>query len=442
MIEKKIQLPIKNFPSQQSIFDAPQRFKIVVKGRRFGLTKGAANNFIEEAIDGKFLRGLWVDTVNSNIDRYVERYFLPHLMKLPKGYWDWRKQAKVLEINNSYIDFRSADNPETLEGFGYDKFFLNEAGIILKNEYLYHNAIKPMLWDYSASGVIGGTPKGIGLFNTLALRGQDPKQTDYAYFHFTSFDNPYLNGEELAKDIANMPSDVVRQEVYAEFIDNNGIVFKNIDTNATARPQKPSPGGQYLMGVDLAKYEDFTVIIVVDTQTNEEVYRDRFNKLDWPYQKAKIASISGFYNNARVYLDSTGLGDPIADDLSRAGVLIEPIKFTNELKKQMVEKLKLWFEMGFYKFIPNKDCDIELKSFSCEVLPSGKLRYAAPDGFHDDEVMAKCLVVWGLYDRIPERKLREPTIIERAKARAIRNYERMYSDEADEIEIIDDDSMD
>ena len=91
-----ISLAIKNFPAQQSIFDSKARFKIVAKGRRFGLTKGAANDFILQALEGKFKRGLWVDTVNANIERYVERYFLPYLYKLPRHLWNWRKQAKVL----------------------------------------------------------------------------------------------------------------------------------------------------------------------------------------------------------------------------------------------------------------------------------------------------------------------------------------------------------
>ena len=38
-------------------------------------------------------------------------------------------------------DFRSVDRPENIEGFGYDKAFLNEAGIILRDEYLWYNAI-------------------------------------------------------------------------------------------------------------------------------------------------------------------------------------------------------------------------------------------------------------------------------------------------------------
>ena len=78
-----IDLEIKNFDKQQSIFDSPAKYKIVSKGRRFGLTKGAANDFIQSAIKGTFTKGLWVDTVNSNIERYVDRYFVPKLSKLP-----------------------------------------------------------------------------------------------------------------------------------------------------------------------------------------------------------------------------------------------------------------------------------------------------------------------------------------------------------------------
>ena len=65
--QKPVRLNIQNFPKQQSIFESKARYKIVVKGRRFGLTRGAANNFIQEALEGKFQRGLWVDVVNGNI---------------------------------------------------------------------------------------------------------------------------------------------------------------------------------------------------------------------------------------------------------------------------------------------------------------------------------------------------------------------------------------
>jgi len=44
------------------------------------------------------------------------------------------------------------------------------------------------------------------------------------------------------------------------------------------------------MGVDLAKYEDYTVIIVLDVTEEpfKMVYFNRFNKMDWQYVVDKI----------------------------------------------------------------------------------------------------------------------------------------------------------
>jgi hypothetical protein len=417
-----VELAIKNFDKQEEIFNSPARFKIAVKGRRFGLTRGAAHDFIREALEGKFKQGLWVDTVNSNIDRYVERYFIPHLKKLPENMWNWGKQAKVLKIYNSYVDFRSADRPETLEGFGYDKAFLNEAGIILKNEYLWHNAIRPMLWEFRPRTVIGGTPKGRGLFYELNQRGLDPTQEDYQSFHFTSFDNPYLDDQLLADEIKSMPEHVVKQEIYAQFIDDNGVVFRGINSITTAKPEKPRSGAIYVMGVDLAKVEDFTVIAVYDRETNKQVYQERIQKLEWPYQKTKIKGIAKHYNNALVMLDATGLGDPIADDLIRDGVGVEPVKLTNESKKQIVEKMAVWIEQGKFEVLPISETIDEFNNFTYDVTSSGRIRYAAPVGFHDDIVMAHGLAVWSLQPIIlKKRPPKQPSLIQVAYARS-KNY--------------------
>src|SRR3989304_4820289 len=137
MENQEIELPIKNFPKQQSIFDSQSKYAIAVKGRRFGLTKGAANDFIKCAIEKKFSKGLWVDTVNSNIDKYIERYFIPHLNKLPKRVWNWRKQAKMIVINGAYIDLRPSRFPEPIQGLCYCPGLCRKLDIFLKNEYLW-----------------------------------------------------------------------------------------------------------------------------------------------------------------------------------------------------------------------------------------------------------------------------------------------------------------
>lgn len=406
-MDARIQLPIKNFEAQERIFSSDYRFVIVPKGRRFGATRGAANNFIREALSNRFQRGLWGDTVNSNIERYVERYFLPALTKLPQSMWHWRKQQKVLRIRDAYIDFRSADTPENWEGFDYDKAFLNEAGIILKNEYLWNNAIKPMLWDKNARVVVAGTPKGQGIFQQLYLRGLDPLQKNYKSFKFSSFDNPYVPHDLVMEDIKSMPERVVRQEIYAEFLDDNGVVFRGVRQIATLEPQEPVQGHLYVMGVDLAKVQDFTVISVYDRTNNHQVYQMRFNKLEWPYQKERIKEVCLKYNRALIMIDATGLGDPIADDLAREGLPVEPFKLTNESKKQIIEKLANWIELLNIKMLQLEETVNEFNSFTYDITSKGRVSYNAPTGFNDDIVVSHALAIWSLQPLYKEKQKKE-----------------------------------
>ena len=435
-----IELPIKNFPKQQEIFDSKSRYTIVAKGRRFGLTKGSANDFIRCALEGTFTKGLWVDTVNTNIDKYIERYFIPHLNKLPRNIWTWRKQAKMIVINGAYIDFRSADTPETMEGFGYDKAFLNEAGIILKDEYLWNNAIMPMFWDYpQAKVVIGGTPKGKGKFFELYQRGLDQDQKNYKSFHFTSFDSPFDHiHKAIREDMSSMPDRVVEQEIYAKFLEDTGVVFRNYMDVMDAIPSKPQVGHRYIMGVDLAKVEDFTVIAVYDTFNNRQVYQARFNKIDWGMQKARIAETAKHFNDglspranaASVVIDATGLGDPIVDDLARMGLPVDPIKFTNDQKRQMIEKFVNWIELKRVHMLPIQETKVELSNFTYDISEAtDRVRYEAPVGFHDDIVIAHALAVWRL--NIKEKQLQ---VIPKTRIRL--SYEKQLKEKYDEgIEI-------
>lgn len=410
---------MKNFEAQEKIFNSPTRFKIVAKGRRFGLTKGAANNFIQKALKKEFKQGLWVDTINSNIDRYLERYFIPSLNKLPKGSWQWRKQAKILNILDSFVDFRSADNPESLEGFGYDEVFLNEAGIILNDQYLWENAIKPMLWEFKPSTVVGGTPKGMNTFHELALRGQDPNQTDYQFFHFTSFDNPFLDQEALRADMLSMPERVIKQEIYAEFLEDTGVVFRGTKDIAIATPKKPESGHLYVLGLDLAKVQDYTVLAVYDRSTNCQVYQDRFKTLEWPFQKKKIIEIATHYNHALIVPDATGIGDPIVDDLLRAGMAVEPLKLTNETKKEIIEKLSIYIEQKKINILNIPETLAEFNSFTYDITNSGRISYNAPAGFHDDIVIAHALAVWSLNPLYPRVETQPVSLIRQEYLKAI-----------------------
>ena len=426
-----IELPIRNFKKQQSIFDHPSRFKIVVKGRRFGLTQGAANDFMLSALQHKFKQGLWVDVISANIERYVERYFLPKLKLLPQSMWHWRKQQKILEIAESYIDFRSADRPENMEGFGYDKAFLNEAGIILKDEYLWDYAIKPMFWDYPGQVVIGGTPKGKGIYFKLYNLGLNPDNQMYHSFHFTSFDSPFKHIHEAIKaDMSTMPERVIKQEILAEFLEDTGVVFMGVQAIATAEPKEPYLTHNYIIGCDLARVQDYTVLAVYDKGNNRQVYQARFNKIDWGMQKNRIAETSKHFNNAPVIIDATGLGDPIVEDLARMGIPVNPFKFTNDSKRQIIEKLSAWIQTKKIRIINLPETISELESFTYDISErTGKTHYEAPVGIHDDIVMAHALAVWELIPVQLGESDQEPSRIHKEYARRLADYNLENSDE-------------
>lgn len=396
-----IQLPIQNFAKQQLIFDSTARINLIKKGRRFGFTKGAANNTVKIGLTGKKKKGLWVDTVNSNIERYVERYFIPSLRKLPTGMWKWQKQQKVLHIRDFYMDFRSVDNPENIEGFDYDYLILNEAGIILKDPYLWENAIRPMMWERSCQAFIGGTPKlGCRVFEELYQRGLVKDQDEFKSFSFSSFDNPFIPHDIIRQDMETMSERGIQQEVYGEFLDDTGVVFRGVKAIAVLDPKadcEPIYGHMYVMGVDVAKLMDYTVIAVYDRTTNRQVFQMRFKDLEWPVIRQRVVQVSRKYNNALIYLDSTGVGEPLYDDLTRLNVPVEGFHFTNEFKKQMIEKLSTFIELQYLRMLNIDDTINELNTFTYDYSEkTNRVIYGAPVGMHDDIVIAHSLAVWGL----------------------------------------------
>lgn len=223
-----VTLPVTYHANQSKIFfESKARYKVVAKGRRWGYTRGLANFSIEQMLDG-VSPILWVDTVNSNLDRYISRYFMPVLRHLPRDMWQYRQQRKELVINGSVMDLRSADRPENLEGFGYQLILLNEAGIILKDRYLWENAIRPMAMDYKANIIIGGTPKGKRhkgekhLFYELYERAQKNESGEWQAFNFSSYTNPFIAKSEIDELVRETSAAVRKQEIFGEFTDSQG----------------------------------------------------------------------------------------------------------------------------------------------------------------------------------------------------------------------------
>jgi glucose dehydrogenase len=88
-------------------------------------------------------------------------------------------------------------------------------------------------------------------------------------------------------------------------------------------------------------------------------------------------------------VDSTGVGDPVLEELQAGSKWFEGFKFSSQSKQQIMEGLAVAIQREEIAF-PDGPIRHELELFEYEYTRTG-VRYSAPDGFHDDLVCALAL---------------------------------------------------
>lgn len=307
-----------------------------------------------------------------------------------------RSAHTITLIGDREIQFKSADGTDSMRGEAVSVAWVDEGSQI--NEDRWTLEIRPSLMDTHGRAIFTGTPKGKNWYFQLYTRGQDQAQTDYKSWSFSSYTNPYLDPKEIDEFKRDMPELAFRQEILGEFLDEVGSVFRNVKDCIKGSLAPPTPQGRYVVGCDLAKHEDFTVLCVL-SHDGQLVHFDRFSQLDWVFQSKRIHDICVRYNGARLLIDSTGVGDPIYDQLRRLNMSVEGYKFTNASKKDLVENLSLAIDNKAISFPNIPELINELGLFGYKINPAGVTTYGAPEGYHDDCVIALALATWQISNK-------------------------------------------
>jgi hypothetical protein len=393
--ENIIELNYKPHPKQEEFHRSNARWRILNCGRRWGKTECAVAEGARLSFKEPKQRG-WIVAPTFPLSREDDRVLKEIIpAKLIKD--ELKSERKFILINGSEIELKSADNEAALRGAGLNWCILDEASRIKEESW---NALRPALSDKQGRGIFISTPKGKNWYYRLFLKGKDGLDK-YQSWHFPSNTNPYFPQEEWEEAKETYPADWFSQEYEAEFLEDVAAVFRDIDGKIKGELEEPQAGKKYYCGVDVAKYQDFTVIIVLD-QSKHLCYFERFNRLNWDIQKIKIANVFKKYNAAG-FMDSTGVGDPIFEDLvSQLPYQIYSFKFTNESKMNLITSLQVAFEKGEVTFPRIPVLIDELGAFEYEMLSSGKFRYQAPEGYHDDCVISLALANWGVEHLITE----------------------------------------
>jgi len=86
----------------------------------------------------------------------------------------------------------------------------------------------------------------------------------------------------------------------------------------------------------------------------------------------------------------------LIEQLQRDGLPIQPFLTTNASKAQAIDALALAFERGEIRILDEPVLINELQAYESTRLPSGLTRYSAPEGMHDDTVMALSMAWHGI----------------------------------------------
>ena len=415
--DKKLQDRIKWYPhiGQQKVLAVDEREIMVVAGRRWGKSAVSGYIIVKTFLDKllQIKRGeidsvkIWIVAPTYELANKVFEYVLKFLLAYDKKFGQFvqsRPTPAVMVSESIWIQCKSTTEPMGLLGEELDLQVVDEAALI--PEQIYHQYLKPTTLSRKGRVVYIGTPRGKGWFESKYYYLKEKG----AAFTFKSTDGVSIAPEELEEVRKNTPILLFKQEYEAEFVSEAGIVFRNVSEVTVPSLQllrDSQPGHRYVMGVDLAEVQDYTAITVIDTESHEVVHFDRFQGKDYPLQKDHIQLKARRYNNARVILDTTGVGKPIYEDLRKSGVFAEDYTFSGKSKEELIGKLIVFLEEKYIKIPDIQVLQDELRAFEYKYIneKTGErlktIKYGAPSGYHDDTVISLGLAVWGLYSGKP-----------------------------------------
>ena len=380
-------------PGQLEVHNSPARFKVLAAGRRWGKTRLGVNECLDAASKGG--RAWWVSP-SYKTSEVGWRPLRQIARKIPNA--EVRLVDRMVTLpGGGFVAVRSADNPDSLRGEGLDFVVMDECAFMQKEAWT--EAIRPALSDRLGKALFISTPKGRNWFWENYQRGINGEE-GWQSWTFPTVNNPYIEASEVEAARRDLPEIIYRQEYLAEFVDDQGGVFRRVQEAAVLDPQEPQAGRQYVAGVDVAASVDFTVVTVMDVESKEMVYLDRFNRVDYPVLIDRLESVYHRYHLTSMVVESNSIGRPVIDELVTRGLNIVPFTTTSATKQAIIQSLQSAFENGQILVLDEPVLIGELLSFESKRNASGSFSYSAPDGMHDDCVMSLAIAWSGMQERV------------------------------------------
>jgi PBSX family phage terminase large subunit len=217
---------------QTKVIDDTHRFKVINCGRRAGKS---------------FLVSIKLLDFASNNPKSIVWYISPNYKQSKSIMWTMLRdiipqhgisktnetELKIELKNGSQILLKGAEDPDSLRGVRIDFCVFDEVAFIDKWNEVW-KVVRPTLIDSKASCWFISTPNGFNHFKEMYENvAKDGKPvfapSDWVSFHYTSYDNPYLDKLELENARATTDEDSFAQEYMGEFRKMVGLIYKDFN---------------------------------------------------------------------------------------------------------------------------------------------------------------------------------------------------------------------
>ena len=390
----RVRLP-ELYDTQRRIYEEAARFNVLCIGRRAGKTYLGVRLALEAALAGQMVG--WFAPTYKLLSEAWEAMLLP--------LFPIREQCRINQThgtirlpNGGKLEMWSlSDNPDAGRSREYHRVIVDEAAVAPKLRQAWEEGISPTLATTRGDAWFLSTPKGLNFFYDLFQRQFSPEvYPNWRSWQLPSSVSPYFLPEEYERERREKPELAFRQEILAEFVSGEGAVFRNVDACLTAPQTGPEAhrGHVIVMAVDWAKVNDFTAISVICCNCGCEVHLDRFNQIGWAIQRDRVLAAAERWGVRYLAVERNSIGGPNLEalyDAAPRGITVAGFETTAKSKPKLIQSLALAFEKELLRFLPDPAGRHELLAYEATVTESGYTKYSAPEGQHDDTVIARAL---------------------------------------------------
>ena len=316
-----------------------------------------------------------------------------------------RKTRTIIQLDNGSQIIALPCSAHRLRGHTAHNLIVDEAAFL--PDEIITQILFPMLATTGGNLVLLSTPWGRE--NVFYRAFSDPS---YSVHHVKSSECPLISREFLEEQRQNMTSMAYDMEYNAFFVEPASSYFTQELIKGCINPEmeletdieKVSfPSGDYYLGCDLGKLNDYSVIAIVKKVGDviQLVFLKEF-PLETPYSHVIgfIVRAEQKFRFRKVLIDRSGVGEAVLEELKDLPN-VEGASFSVEKKAEYLAYLRIRMEQGQFRMPYDRRLCAQINEQQYEYTKTGKLRFWHPTNSHDDQLWSLALAVYGSKEEAP-----------------------------------------